>query len=91
MRQTLDEPILYSNAEIDYLLRAYNAYFAESRTRADVAETYAGLRALIRSADDRGRATREYGIERNGALVNVFGGKWTTARALAREVADAAL
>ena len=35
----------------------------------------------MRYAEDPGRATREYLIERDGALLEVFGGKWTTARA----------
>jgi glycerol-3-phosphate dehydrogenase len=89
VRQTLAEPIVCSEAEIDYLLDAYNAHFCEPRGRGDVAGVFAGLRPLIRSAQDPSRATREYLIDRKGALVNVFGGKWTTARALGRAVADA--
>lgn len=89
VRQTLDEPIACSKQEIDYLLGAYNAHFSAPRAHADVAETFAGLRPLIRSAEDPSKATREYLIERRGALVNVFGGKWTTARALGRAVAEA--
>ena len=90
VRQTLDEPIVCSAAERDYLIRAYNAHFSEPLDPDDVAETFAGLRPLIRSAADPGRATREYLIQRDGALVNCFGGKWTTARALARAVAEEA-
>jgi glycerol-3-phosphate dehydrogenase len=88
VRQSLDEPIACSAQEIDYLLRAYNAHFSEPRVASDVVETFAGLRPLIRSAEDPGKATREYLIESMGALVNVYGGKWTTARALGRAVAD---
>jgi glycerol-3-phosphate dehydrogenase len=89
VRQTLAEPIACSEDELNYLLRAYNAHFCEPLAPADVAETFAGLRPLIQSAADPGRATREYLIERTGALVNVYGGKWTTARALGRAVAAA--
>lgn len=90
VRQSLDEPVVCSDAEIDYLLGAYNAHFIAPWHRHDVAETFAGLRPLIRSAQDPGRATREYLIDCRGVLINVFGGKWTTARALGRSVADAA-
>ena len=88
VRQSLGQRISCSDREIDYLLMAYNAYFAEPRVPADVAETFAGLRPLIRSSEDPGLATRDYLVERKGALINVYGGKWTTARALGRSVAD---
>lgn len=90
VRQSLDEPVAASEPEVEYLLDAYNAHFVKPRHRAEVAGTFAGLRPLIKSAADPSRATREYVIDRDGALVNVFGGKWTTARALGRAVADAA-
>jgi glycerol-3-phosphate dehydrogenase len=54
----------------------------------EVTGSFAGVRPLIRSADDPSRATREYAIERVGRLVTVFGGKWTTARALGERVAQ---
>jgi glycerol-3-phosphate dehydrogenase len=54
----------------------------------EISSTFAGVRPLIRSADDPGRATREYALERHGAVLTVFGGKWTTARALGELVAS---
>lgn len=88
VRQDLTASIECSNAEIDYLLRAYNYYFDNAKFRADVVACFAGLRPLIHSASDPGRATREYAIERNGNLISVFGGKWTTARKLGLAVAN---
>jgi len=72
--------------EIDYLLAAYHHYFTETVAAADLRETFAGLRPLVKSAADPSRATREYVLERRGQLITVFGGKWTTACALARKV-----
>jgi glycerol-3-phosphate dehydrogenase len=88
VRQTLDDPIVCSDAERAYLLNVYNTYFADRRTDVDILRTFAGVRPLLRSADDPSKASREYAIERKGRLVTVFGGKWTTARALARRVGE---
>jgi glycerol-3-phosphate dehydrogenase len=75
-----------SAEEIDYLLSAYNSYFTQSVSRADLRDTFAGLRPLVKSATEPSRATRDYVLEQRGQLLTVFGGKWTTARALARKV-----
>jgi glycerol-3-phosphate dehydrogenase len=87
VRQTLHDPIVCSAEEQQYLLGVYNATFADTKTDADIIGTFAGVRPLLRSAADPTRATREYVVEREGQLVTVFGGKWTTSRALARHVA----
>jgi glycerol-3-phosphate dehydrogenase len=75
-----------SAGEVDYLLNAYNDYFHQPACSADIRATFAGLRPLVKSAANPGRATREYVLERQGRLTTVFGGKWTTACALARKV-----
>jgi glycerol-3-phosphate dehydrogenase len=90
VRQTLDEPIACSDAERDYLLRMFNAAFSPGIGPADVAESFAGLRPLV--AGDAAAASavsREYALELHGRLLTVFGGKWTTARALGAQVAAA--
>lgn len=89
VRQTLAEPILCSEAERDSLLKVYNSALHPAIGVEDIAQTFAGVRPLIRSNANASRASREYAIERQGRLVNVFGGKWTTARALGRAVASA--
>lgn len=89
VRQTLDEPVACSAQERDYLLNLWNAYFESSLGVADIAGEFSGLRPLVAgTAGDARRISRDYEIERNGKLVSVFGGKWTTARALGRKVAN---
>ena len=88
VRQDLDQPIACSEAERDYLLEAYNHYFRDRKQAADIAATFAGVRPLIRAGSDPTRVSREYKLERRGALVTVYGGKWTTARRLGQKVAE---
>lgn len=86
IRQELNEPITCSKEEIRYLLRAYNHWMSEPVTEEEIEGTFAGLRPLLSSVDDPSRVTREYAIRREGRVVNVFGGKWTTCCALADKV-----
>lgn len=86
VRQSIDDPIECSDEEIEYLLHAYNTYMDPQASRADVLETFAGIRPLIKSARNPTRATREYVLHKSGKLITVLGGKWTTALALARRV-----
>ncbi|HWC19072.1 MAG TPA: glycerol-3-phosphate dehydrogenase/oxidase [Terriglobales bacterium] len=88
VRQTLDDPIACSVAEQSYLLGVYNHYIRPSATDIDVVRRFAGLRPLLRSNANQSRATREYAIEVQGRVVSVFGGKWTTSRALGEKVAS---
>lgn len=88
VRQDVSAPIAPSREEVQYLLDAYNLFFLTKKTLGDIIGSFAGLRPLIYSAADPGRASREYAIERDGRLINVFGGKWTTARRLGMAVAQ---
>jgi glycerol-3-phosphate dehydrogenase len=87
VRQTLNEPIACSPEEQSYLLNAWPHYFPD--IQPNVIGTFAGLRPLLRSAQDPSKATREYAIHREGKLVTVLGGKWTTAMALADKISHA--
>lgn len=87
VRQTLNEPIACSPKEQSYLLNAWSHYFSDHQP--NVIDSFAGLRPLLRSAQDPSKATREYAIHRTGKLVTVLGGKWTTAIALADKVSHA--
>lgn len=91
LRQTLTEPVQCSAQEIRYLLAVYNRYFHKAKTESDIAGTFSGLRPLVRSADGPTNASRECEIEINGRLVTVFGGKWTSSRALGHKVTQAIL
>ena len=85
-RQTLSDNITPSEHEIDYLINAYNHYFKTPITKQNIVQSFAGLRPLIKSADNPNKATREYAIQQNQNLITVFGGKWTTARQLAKKI-----
>jgi len=88
VRQKLSEPICCSSEEKNYLLELYRHYFPSRQ--AEICEVFSGLRPLIRSHANPNKATREYAIETTHKLVTVYGGKWTTSRALGLRVAEAA-
>jgi len=82
-----------SGAEIEYLCATVNAYFERQTAPDDVRWAFAGIRALYDDGAAKAKdVTRDYRLEleeRDGAkLLSVFGGKITTARALAEEVME---
>lgn len=81
-----------SDAEIDYLIAATNLYFTRQIGREDIVSAFAGIRALVNDGASEAEAvTRDWHLEldMSGApLLSVFGGKITTARALAEETVD---
>lgn len=87
IRQTPNQLIECSDEEAVYLLNVYNYYFQASKKVSDISKRFSGVRPLIRSSEDTNKASREYVIEKNGKLITVFGGKWTTSRALGAKVA----
>ena len=82
------EPIRPGDAERDYLIDTWNAYFERRIGAGDVRGSFAGVRPLIAQPGDPNANTREHAIERHGRLVSVFGGKWTTSRVLGEQLAD---
>lgn len=86
VRQQLTEPIRCSDAERQYLLKLYNHYFVTKRFDTDIQREFAGVRPLLGGADDASKASREYAMRWQQAILTVNGGKWTTARALAKQV-----
>lgn len=74
-------------AEIDYLCAAANRYFRRQIAPADITGSWSGIRALYDDGAGEARTvTRDYVLEldEDGApVLSVFGGKITTARALA--------
>jgi glycerol-3-phosphate dehydrogenase len=77
--------------EVDYLLDATNRYLARPLRPQDIVEQWAGIRALPAAKTNATRLSRDYQLHRQdepgGAiLINVFGGKLTTFRALALAV-----
>lgn len=86
VRQGIEEPVVCSEQEQDYLHRAYQHYFPQAS--AKLSFSFAGVRPLIKSAKDPSKATREYAVHRQDKMISVLGGKWTTSMALARKVAE---
>jgi len=88
------EDAVIDAGEIAYLCAAANAYFAREIVPADVIWSYAGVRSLHDDgAADAKDVSRDYHLELDPTpgpkLLSVFGGKITTARALALEALDA--
>jgi glycerol-3-phosphate dehydrogenase len=79
--------------EMRYLCEAADRYFQKQVVPADVVWSYAGVRSLYDDgAPDAKAVTRDYHLELDAdagpKLLSVFGGKITTARALAEEALD---
>ncbi len=76
-------------AETDYLCAAASRYFRQPVRAQDVAWSYSGVRPLLEDdSDQASETTRDYllDLDRGDApLLNVFGGKLTTARKLAED------
>lgn len=89
--QSLAEPVCRSAEETCYLLAVYNRYFQNRKTEHDIAGSFSGLRPLVRTSAEPTQASRECVIETNRRLVTVFGGKWTSSRALGQKVTRAIL
>ncbi|MBX3563709.1 MAG: glycerol-3-phosphate dehydrogenase [Sphingomonas sp.] len=86
------EDAVCSDEEIRYLCEAVNRYFTRQVTAADVVTTWSGVRPLHDDGEASAQnVTRDYVLEVDAdgpPLLSVFGGKITTARALAEEALD---
>jgi glycerol-3-phosphate dehydrogenase len=79
--------------EIRYLCESADRYFSKQVVPADVVWSYSGVRSLHDDGAAEAKAvTRDYHLELDAdpgpQLLSVFGGKITTARALAEEALD---
>jgi glycerol-3-phosphate dehydrogenase len=79
--------------EVEYLCTAANLYFDRQIEPGDVVWSYSGVRSLFDDGAETAQAvTRDYHLELDQdpgpKLLSVFGGKITTARALADEALD---
>ncbi len=83
------EDAICSQEERAYLCEAVNRYFTRQITSGDIVWSWSGVRPLHDDGAARAQSvTRDYALEldENGPpLLSVFGGKITTARALAEE------
>jgi D-erythritol 1-phosphate dehydrogenase len=80
------EDVSIDQSEIDYLLAAVNRYTKKQLTRANIVQSFSGVRPLYDdSAENPSAVTRDYVFDVDGEppLLSVFGGKITTYRKLA--------
>lgn len=87
-----DEP-QPTGAEIDFLLDTVNTVLRIPLTHTDIRGSYAGLRPLLRTAEDStADISREHAVlTAPSGLVTVVGGKLTTYRKMAQDAVDAAV
>ena len=87
----LEEPIECSEVEVDYLLAVLNEHLTFSVGRDRIKTTLSGLRPIAKTrqaeVSNLSTASRDSEIEVTDSLINVFGGKWTSARHLGHKVA----
>ena len=78
-------------ADVDYLLRGHNHYFAPHLSPNDVLGSFVGLRPLVRARPGEPSAlSREFALSASpSGLLTVSGGKYTTYRRMAEVVIDA--
>jgi glycerol-3-phosphate dehydrogenase len=79
--------------EIDFLLTHAARYLTKDPMPEDVLSAFAGLRPLVKSADNMDTAStpRDHSVMvSKSGLVSVTGGKWTTYRKMAQDTVDQA-
>jgi glycerol-3-phosphate dehydrogenase len=77
--------------EVDWILAEIGRSLLRAPTRADIRSQWAGLRPLVRptgsASGQTQRMSREHTVTVDpSGLVGVWGGKWTTCRAMAEDV-----
>lgn len=80
--------------EIDFIVETARGYLRDPIARADISNTFAGLRPLVAKGAPGATKTlsREHTIViEHGNLVTVTGGKWTTYRRMAVDALDQAI
>jgi glycerol-3-phosphate dehydrogenase len=85
------ERVRPADADVEYLLDALNAFFAEDVGAGDVAGAFAGVRPLISTGDpkksvDISRKAELY--ETSSGMITITGGKLTTWRRMAKLAVD---
>ncbi len=79
------DEVKVEDEDITYLLNAANYYLeGKELTKADITETFAGLRPLQYSEKGASKRSRDYSLfQSNSGLVHLFGGKYTSYRHMA--------
>ena len=88
----LRDSIDCTESESDYLLAILNQHIQPDVGPEHIIGTLSGVRPIVKPHDvelqNMSTASRDSEIEVANALINVFGGKWTSARHLGRKVAS---
>ena len=75
------------DSEVNYLLESINAYIDRPINKDEIIKSYSGIRPLIKSkAQDFHSSSRDFYIQKDHNLLTLFGGKWTTAPSIARNI-----
>ena len=87
--QSINDPISATDEEIRELKLCYDEWFGKPMAKEDVREVFTGLRPIVHQRDKSlTQASREAVLERQGRVVTIWGGKWTTSRQLGLSVAS---
>ena len=81
----------YAAADVEYLLGALNGVLEEPVSEDDIVGTWAGLRPLLRSAENARTAdlSRRHGVRvSDSGVITITGGKLTTYRRMASDTVD---
>jgi len=92
--EDLDIEASINNAEVDYLLQAFNVQFpGHTISRVDIISSWAGVRPVIgsESSKDPSKERRDHAVWSDNGLITVSGGKLTTFRLIALDALNAAL
>ena len=75
------------DSEVNYLLESINIYIDRPFNKDEIIKSYSGVRPLIKSkAQDFHSSSRDFYIQKDHNLLSLFGGKWTTAPSIARNI-----
>jgi glycerol-3-phosphate dehydrogenase len=88
-----EDAIVASPRDVEYLLETVNHAFPPAAAKPEhVISAFAGLRPLVNQGASSGATSREHAIWLDAAgILNVGGGKLTTTRAMAEEIANRAI
>lgn len=79
--------------EIDFILKHAKKYMQNDPTQKDVQSVFAGLRPLVKPAEDKSTAAisrDHYLVISESGLVTITGGKWTTYRKMGEDTINQA-
>lgn len=91
LKHEIADPVICSDQEVNYLLDAVGSVLSKKICASEVIGAYAGLRPIVSSKQnikELSKANREAAIETIDDLINVFGGKWTSAMRLGKTVSS---